>query len=87
MTGVINNIATDPAVTVKEITHMNQVLSKCGYLEWDFRKVVQQLDQKAVEPKKSKTTKKDQPVAKTSITIPYIKGWSASLSRVFSAMV
>ena len=52
-----NNIVTELADTVKEITNVNQALSKCGYPEWAFNKVKQQLDQKAAEPKKSKTTK------------------------------
>ena len=50
-----NNIVTDPSDTVKEITHVNQALSKFWYPEWAFKKVQQQLDQKAVEPKKNKT--------------------------------
>ena len=54
-----NNIVMDPADTVTEITHMNQAFFKCGYPDWAFKKVKQQLDKKAAEPKKSKTTKKD----------------------------
>ena len=60
----------DPADMVKKITHLNQALSKCRYPEWTFKKV------------KSKTTKKDQPVTKTSITIPYIKSLSEALCHI-----
>ena len=41
-----NNIVTD---AVKDITHVNHALSKCGYPKWAFKKVMQQLDQKAAE--------------------------------------
>ena len=55
---------------VNEITYVNQALSKCGYSKWAFKRVKQQIDQKAAEPKKKRTAKKDQAVTKTSITIP-----------------
>ena len=71
-------------MAVKEITHLNHALSMCGYPEsWAFKKVKQELDQKAAEPKKSKTTKKDQPATKISVTIPYVKSFPEVLSRVF----
>ena len=41
-----NNIVTDLADTVKEITHVNQALSKYEFPEWTFKKVKQQFDQK-----------------------------------------
>ena len=59
----------------------------CGYPELAFKNMMQELDQKAAEPKKSKTTKKEQLVTKTSITIVYIKGMSEALSHVSAAMV
>ena len=61
---------------------MNQALSKCGYSEWAFKIVKEQIDQKDAEPKKKRTAKKDHQATKTSVTIPYIKGLSEVLSHV-----
>ena len=43
----------------------------------------QQIDQKAAEPKKKRTAKKDQAATKNSVTIPYLKGLSEILTCVF----
>ena len=45
-----------------------------------------QLNQNAAESKKSKTTKKDQPVVRTFFNIPYVKGLSKALSCVFQTL-
>ena len=63
-----NIIVTDPVNAVKDISHVNQALSKWWYSVWAFKKVKQQLHQKATEPKKSKTTKKDQRLPSPSPT-------------------
>ena len=71
-----NNIVNDPADVVIEIT-VNQALTKCEYSEWLFKKVKQQLNQKAAELGKNKTTKKDQPAKRPpSPTHPCVKGLS-----------
>ena len=68
---------------MKEITHVNQAVSKYGYPNWAFKIVKWHLDPKAAEPKKKRTAKKDHLAKKTSITIPYVKGLSETLSHVY----
>ena len=53
------NIAMEPVDAVRKITYVNQAVLKCGYPEWAFKRVKQQIDQKVAKPKKKKTTKTD----------------------------
>ena len=81
-----DNIITDPKEAENEVVHVNKALQKCGYPKWTFRKVRRDLDtreeRKAAKKKKDKT-RSEAETPNVTVTIPYIRGVSESLQRVF----
>ena len=69
---------------VEEEQHICQALSTCGYPRWAFDKVKKQIQDKRMKGKKKPRDKvnKDRKT-KGMVVIPYVKGLSESLERVF----
>ncbi len=63
----------------KEMSHIKEALGKCGYQKWVF----QVSDNK--EKKRMKEVNKDRPRAKGSVVIPYVKGLSETMARIFQS--
>jgi hypothetical protein len=80
-----DNIVTDPSDASDEIDHVNKALNKCGYPTWAFKKVRRQIDQRANKTTPDKKTKDrtDTHESRVMVTIPYVKGVSEALGRVF----
>ena len=72
-----DTVITDPVDTTSEKEHINNALSKCGYHKWAFDRVQQ--------PKKRtlKTNNDSDNKSKGQVVIPYIKGTSEALRRIY----
>ena len=44
-----NNIITEEADAVTEITHVEKALKRCGYPKWSFQRVMESMDKKKQE--------------------------------------
>ncbi|XP_078580142.1 uncharacterized protein LOC144864161 [Branchiostoma floridae x Branchiostoma japonicum] len=62
-----------------EMQHIQSALARCGYPDWTFRQVQQQSNR--TEQKKDK--KKREETSKGRVTLPYIKGITEPLERIF----
>ncbi|XP_071500444.1 uncharacterized protein [Diadema antillarum] len=75
-----HGITTDSEDVQPEEEHIKSSLRLCGYPDWSFRQVNQQMTQMAKDkPKSTQTTKK-----KCMVTIPYVKSTSEALQRIFT---
>ncbi|KAI8484574.1 hypothetical protein Bbelb_376810 [Branchiostoma belcheri] len=77
-----NAIISDPADRSSEIDHVTEALKKCGYPQWLIRK--------ASEPRQPLTKPQDSQGTggknrKTLVILPYVKGVSEPLRRIFAA--
>ena len=72
------NIVTDSEDLSQEKAHVNSCLKQCGYPDWSLRKT-----EKNSEPKTKKDKPTDRSQRKGMVTIPYIKGTSEALQRIF----
>ena len=72
-----DTVITDPVDTTSEKEHIDNALIKCGYPKWAFDRVQQ--------PKKRtpKNTKDSDNKSKGQVVIPYIKGTSEALRRIY----
>ena len=73
------SVITDPVAVVEEKNHITQALAKCGYPKWAFNRIN--------NPKEDKTNiNKDSTVkSKGQVVIPYIKGFSEALRRIYGS--
>ena len=74
-------ITSDPAELTKEITHVNDALKKCHYPDWALQKTAKSIANPNKTKGKKRYNKADQ---KGSVVMPYIKGTSETLRRVFN---
>ncbi|KAI8484583.1 hypothetical protein Bbelb_376900 [Branchiostoma belcheri] len=77
-----NTIIRDPADRSSEIEHVTEALKKCGYPQWLIRK--------ASEPRQPRSKPQDSQGTggknrKTLVVLPYVKGVSEPLRRIFAA--
>jgi hypothetical protein len=75
-------VITDPEDKVSELNVISKVLKDCGYPAWTVKAT-----KKAVEEKKKKvkSTAEKKEKNKGHVTIPYVKGTSERLRRVFKS--
>ncbi|CAH1244343.1 Hypp7269 [Branchiostoma lanceolatum] len=76
-----NAVVTEDQDKELETQHIKRALMRCGYPEWTFQKVEQQRRRKQTE--KTKTSKQQEEKAKGMVIIPYIKGVTEPLERMF----
>ena len=74
-------ITSDPTELSKEITHVNDALKKCNYPDWALTKTAKSLSNNSKTKGKKRYNKTDQ---KGSVVMPYVKGTSETLRRVFN---
>ena len=67
---------------MEEEERIKEALVNCGYPKWSFEKVKQQMRDKT-QGKKKTEAKKTQEKSKGLAVIPYVKGTSEALSRIF----
>ncbi|KAI8494399.1 hypothetical protein Bbelb_276250 [Branchiostoma belcheri] len=77
-----NTIISDPADRSSEIDQVTEALKKCGYPQWLIRK--------ASEPRQPQSKPQDSQGTggknrKTLVVLPYVKGVSEPLRRIFAA--
>ena len=66
-----------------EIEHAERALTRCGYPRWTFKKVKQQIKQKKECGTKQRKPKDNSERSKGMVVIPYIKGVTEKLQRVY----
>ena len=73
------SVITDPAAVEEEKHHITQALAKCDYPKWVFNRIN--------NPKKDKpnTNKDSTTKSKGQVVIPYIKGFSEALRRIYDS--
>ena len=72
-----HGIITESEDVQTEEDHIKSSLRKCGYLDWSFRQIDQQMSRRSkTKPKPSQK--------KGMVTIPYVKGTSEALQRIFN---
>ena len=64
-----------------EITHIENALSKCGYPKWSLKTVKRKMKEKGKAKKKNKETQHS--TEKKIVSLPYIKGTTEQLIKVF----
>ncbi|XP_035673223.1 uncharacterized protein LOC118413797 [Branchiostoma floridae] len=74
-----NTVTTEDQDKEQETQHVKRALTRCGYPQWAFNKVEQQKKR----PKQKELSTKQQEKTKGMVTIPYIKGVTEPLERVF----
>ncbi|CAH1258851.1 Hypp2092 [Branchiostoma lanceolatum] len=74
-----NAVVTEEQDKQLETQHVKRALSRCGYPQWTFKKVEQQRSR----PKQKGKSKKQEEKARAMVVIPYIKGVTEPLERVF----
>ena len=78
-----DNIVTDEEDKIKETQHVKTTLKNCGYPNWTFKKVEQDIirkNDKSQEAQGNKPTKsRDEP--KSIVVLPYVKGVSERIQR------
>ncbi|CAH1272571.1 Hypp4886 [Branchiostoma lanceolatum] len=74
-----NAVVTEEQDKQLETQHVERALSRCGYPQWAFKKVEQQRSR----PKQKGKSKKQEEKARAMVVIPYIKGVTEPLERVF----
>ncbi|KAI8502143.1 hypothetical protein Bbelb_197310 [Branchiostoma belcheri] len=77
-----NTTISDPADRSSETAHVTEALKKCGYPQWLIRK--------ASEPRQPRSKPQDSQGTggknrKTLVVLPYVKGVSEPLCRIFAA--
>ena len=77
------DIVTTKEVQESEIEHVEKALARCGYPEWTFNKVKQQIKQKKETVPKQRKQKDPNKRSKCMVVIPYIKGVTEKLQRVY----
>ena len=73
-------VTTDPDDLKLEKSHVNKALKICNYPRWAINKVAKSLNKNKDNKKKQPSTKKE---TKGSIVIPYLKGKSEQMKRIF----
>ena len=72
-----HGIITESEDVQTEEDHIKSSLRKCGYPDWSFRQIDQQMSRRSkTKPKPSQK--------KGMVTIPYVKGTSEALQRIFN---
>ena len=90
--GVINTllyraktVITEEEEIAKEVDHITKALQKCHYPQWAIdRAKEKQLSQSVPTPDTAQTNKPDKP-KKGTVVIPYIRGLSETLKRVYAS--
>ena len=82
------NVVTEEEDRKEEVKHVDRALETCGYPRWTFKEVRKRLDIKKkngnTKKKEDKEKMKEQEKEKRArVTIPYVKGVSETLQRVF----
>jgi len=77
-----DNIVTEEIDRKKEEEHVDKALSVCGYPKWTFKEVRKRLNNKKDKTSEKKKEDHDNKVG-ARVTIPYVKGVSETLQRVF----
>ncbi|XP_078590228.1 uncharacterized protein LOC144870038 [Branchiostoma floridae x Branchiostoma japonicum] len=72
-------VVTEETDRQQEVKHIKQALSLCGYPDWTFKRVQHQSN----KPKPKKEKKKEEQKSKGMIIIPYVKGITETLERIF----
>ena len=67
----------------KEEQHVVEALKQCGYPEWSFRRVRKQLSTK-LERKREKNQRKEGERSRGQVILPYVKGVTEGVSRIFN---
>ncbi len=78
------NIVTEEVDQKEEREHIEKALTVCGYPKWTFRKVEKQMQEKKEGKTKEKKDKEPDEKSKGMIVLPYVKGVTEQLKRVFS---
>ena len=78
-----DNIVTEEADAVEEIDHVNHALEVCGYPSWSFKRVRKQMDLHEQKDSRKSAKKDKDKCSKIRVTLPYVRGVSEALSRVF----
>ncbi|XP_035672164.1 uncharacterized protein LOC118413102 [Branchiostoma floridae] len=74
-----NTVTTEDQDKEQETQHVKRALTRCGYPQWAFNKVEQQKKR----PKQKELSTKQQEKSKGMVIIPYVKGVTEPLERVF----
>jgi hypothetical protein len=77
-----NNIVTESEDREQEEKKIEEALKKCGYPEWAFKLVKKQIAEKKEKDKVKNRDKKTEK-SKGMVVIPYVKGLSEALDRVY----
>lgn len=79
-----SNIVTEEEDRKKEEQHIKNALQKCGYPEWSVERVKRQIERKKGQEKARKVKKKeDTNKSKGLVVLPYVKGVSELMDRIF----
>jgi hypothetical protein len=76
-----NTIVTEEEDKVVEEQYIRSAFKKCGYPAWAFEKVKHQMMTSKEEKKQKRKEKSDK--NKGLVTVPYVRGMSEAISRVF----
>ena len=75
-----DTVVTEESDRIKEKDHIDNALNTCGYPQWALDMV-----KRKNKPKQRHSTNKSQPAKhKTSVSIPFVKGLTEPIRRVFS---
>ncbi|KAI8514215.1 hypothetical protein Bbelb_085390 [Branchiostoma belcheri] len=74
-----NAVVTEDADKALETEHVKKALTRCGYPPWTFKKV----EQRSKQPKRKDKSNKQEDKTRAMVIIPYVKGITEPLERVF----
>ncbi|XP_072019530.1 uncharacterized protein [Amphiura filiformis] len=78
-----DSVVTEEEDKVEEEEKVNEALRTCGYPDWTFKKVKDQLQ--CVKPKKVNKKTDDKTRSKGMVVLPYVKGVTERISRVMKS--
>ena len=77
-------VVSEDVDKIREEEHIRQALSRCGYPKWTVDKVKNDMKRKEEEEKTKRRGKKEKEnKIRGMVVIPYVKGLSEAVSRVF----
>ena len=76
-----SRIITDDDDKKEEIEHIKTALSKCGYPDWCVEKVRRHMECEGSKPAKNKNKQTERKSG--NVSIPYVKGLSEAITRVY----
>ena len=76
-------LCSDPADKTEEYNHVSTALQRCGYSSKVIQNVIQGRTKSTSKPKKSSGNISSSKERKTMVVVPYVKGLSEKVQRIF----